>query len=252
MPNRILKESICTSDNLDQLTYFQETFFYRLIVNCDDYGRMDARPKILAAKLYPLKSIRLDDVEKALQALSSAELVILYEVDGKPLLQMKSWERHQQVRAKMSRYPAPSEQTTRPASSSVTCNQMISDDSRCARDPIQKESESNPIEREKRARFSPPTPAEVRAYCQEKGIQVDADRFCDFYASKGWKVGNTPMKDWRAAVRNWAKGDASAPAPAPARGPKAVEHQQYSQREYVNSYDAMDDMMRKYAEGGCA
>ena len=42
MPNRIIKESICTSCEIDSLTPEQEVFFYRLIVNCDDYGRMDA------------------------------------------------------------------------------------------------------------------------------------------------------------------------------------------------------------------
>ena len=89
MPNRILKESICTSDTLDKLNSFQENVFYRLIVNCDDFGRMDARPRILAAKLYPLKDIRAEQIEKALQALSSAELVILYEVDGKPFMHFK-------------------------------------------------------------------------------------------------------------------------------------------------------------------
>lgn len=209
MPNRILKESICTSDNLDALTPFQETFFYRLIVNCDDYGRMDARPKILAAKLFPLKNTRLNDVTEALQALSSAELVILYEVDGKPLLQMKSWERHQQVRAKMSRHPAPDENCNTMSTNAISCNQMQSDDINCSRNPIQYESNpnTNPIEREKRAHFTPPTPDEVRAYCQENGYAVDADAFCDFYASKNWRVGNQPMKDWRAAVRNWARRD---------------------------------------------
>ena len=59
----------------------------------------------------------------------------------------------------------------------------------------------------KRTRFAPPTPDDVRAYCHDKGLPVDADRFCDFYASKGWKVGNQPMKDWRAAVRTWATRD---------------------------------------------
>ena len=55
MPNRIIKESICTSDSINQLTPFQEVFFYRLLVNCDDYGRLDARPEVLASKLYPLR-----------------------------------------------------------------------------------------------------------------------------------------------------------------------------------------------------
>ena len=27
----------------------------------------------------------------------------------------------------------------------------------------------------------------------------------DYYAAQGWKLSNgNPMKDWRAAVRNWA------------------------------------------------
>ena len=28
-------------------------------------------------------------------------------------------------------------------------------------------------------------------------------RFMDYYTSNGWIVGKTPMKDWKAAVRNW-------------------------------------------------
>lgn len=145
MPNRILKESICTSDNLDQLNSFQENVFYRLIVNCDDYGRIDARTKILAAKLYPLKDIRAEQIRDALQALSSAGLVILYEVDGKPFAQMKTWERHQQVRAKRSKYPGPESEKTQ---SDSKCNQMQSSDNKCPRNPIQ----SNPVVVDARAR----------------------------------------------------------------------------------------------------
>ena len=238
MPNRILKESICTSDNLDLLSPFQETFFYRLIVNCDDYGRLDARPKILAAKLFPLKSVRLDTVTEALQALASAELVILYEVDGKPFLQMKSWERHQQIRAMKSRYPAPA------------CNgqQMIATDDPCPRNPIQKETESESI-RDRAQRFTPPTGEDVRLYCQEAGIAVDAQRFCDFYASKGWKVGSAAMKDWKAAVRTWAQREKDGDRGAAG---KVVGHQQYAQRAYENSLNAADEMMKQFMQNGGA
>jgi hypothetical protein len=100
---------------------------------------MDARPKILASKLYPLKSIRADQMADALRALSSAELVTLYEVGGKPFLQMKTWERHQQIRAKRSKYPEP--ENSNLISSDINCNQMISDDCKCHRNPIQSESE---------------------------------------------------------------------------------------------------------------
>ena len=52
------------------------------------------------------------------------------------------------------------------------------------------------------ARFTPPTLAEVQAYVSERQSPVDPQGFIDFYAAKGWLVGKTPMKDWKAACRN--------------------------------------------------
>lgn len=54
-------------------------------------------------------------------------------------------------------------------------------------------------------KFKPPTLEEVKAYCSERNNGVDAQRFIDFYTSKGWMIGKNPMKDWKAAVRTWEK-----------------------------------------------
>lgn len=54
-----------------------------------------------------------------------------------------------------------------------------------------------------RPRFSPPTVGEVTAYYNEKGFSIAPQRFVDYYTANGWKVGKNPMRDWRAAVRNW-------------------------------------------------
>lgn len=54
-------------------------------------------------------------------------------------------------------------------------------------------------------RFTAPSVDEVRAYCAERNNNVDPDEFVDFYTAKGWKIGNQPMKDWKAAVRTWEK-----------------------------------------------
>ena len=54
--------------------------------------------------------------------------------------------------------------------------------------------------------FVPPTRQEVTAYCEEKGYKVDVERFVDYYTSNGWMVGKNKMKDWKAAVRNWNRG----------------------------------------------
>lgn len=53
------------------------------------------------------------------------------------------------------------------------------------------------------AKFVKPTVEEVRAYCTERNNEIDAAQFWNWYESKGWKVGNTPMKDWKAAIVTW-------------------------------------------------
>lgn len=63
------------------------------------------------------------------------------------------------------------------------------------------------IEMSNRKRFTPPTVEEVAAYCRERNNRIDPQTFVDFYASKGWVVGKTKMKDWKAAVRTWEKRD---------------------------------------------
>lgn len=109
MPNRIIKESIRTSDSINQLKPIEEILFYRLIVSCDDYGRFDGRSAIIKGACFPLKDITVKDIEKALLNLSTVGMIILYKVDGKPYLQLTNWEQHQTIRAKKSKYPEPSE-----------------------------------------------------------------------------------------------------------------------------------------------
>ena len=69
-------------------------------------------------------------------------------------------------------------------------------------------------ERGKTARFRAPSPAEVADYAHQfaadKGLDLtaldfDPERFVDFYAQKGWMVGRSRMRDWRATVRNWLR-----------------------------------------------
>lgn len=203
MPNRILKESICTSDSIDRLSWFEEVVFYRLIVNCDDYGRFDGRVALIKNKLFPLKeSVTFKAVEDAINKLATVGLVTLYEYEGRQYLQLPTWNEHQIIRAKRSKFPSPDGCVK---SSEIICMQMN------ANVPvIQSESNPNPNTNPKEgakapnahARFSPPSVSDVEAYCRERRNDVDPRDLC-FYASKGWKVGSQPMKDWKAAVRTW-------------------------------------------------
>ena len=82
-------------------------------------------------------------------------------------------------------------------------------------------------------RFIPPTVEDVAAYCRERSNNVNAQTFVDFYSSKGWKVGNQPMKDWRACVRTWERRDN--------RGGqiKHVIAQDFPQRDYSDVPDEL-------------
>ena len=143
MPNRILKESICTSNNLNDLTPEEEIFFYRLIVNCDDYGRMDARPAILRARLFPLRidSIKECHIIQWLQSLIKQDLLGVYEINGQRYLQVKTWENHQQIRAKRSKYP---DSDGNLITIDSIGNQKKSSVIKCHRNPIQSESNPDP------------------------------------------------------------------------------------------------------------
>lgn len=199
MPNRILKESICVSDSVDQLTWFEEVLFYRLIVSCDDYGRFDGRPAIIKNRLFPLKeNLTLKAVSAAINKLASAGLVALYEFEGKPFLYLPTWNEHQSVRAKRSKYPAPEDGAK--ASENI-CKQMQADVPVIqSNTKSYSESESNT-----KRRFTPPTPADVQAYCDSRGNGISGEHFCDYYAARGWKLSSGPMKDWKAAVRTWER-----------------------------------------------
>ena len=90
-----------------------------------------------------------------------------------------------------------------------------------------KDKENTPKGVKEKLRFSPPTVDEVAAYCRERQNGVDAQRFVDFYAAKGWKIGQNPMKDWKAAVRTWEQREGNI-TPL-----KTVAAQQYAQRSYT-------------------
>lgn len=144
MPNRIIKESICTSGNIDALSNEAEIMFYRLIVNCDDHGRMDARPAILRAKCFPLRidKVKDKDVERWLEELIGQGLLSIYEAKGNRYMQLRTWTKHQQVRATRSKYPGPDDDGSRLISSDISCNQPQADVPVIQSNPIQSESYS--------------------------------------------------------------------------------------------------------------
>ena len=86
-----------------------------------------------------------------------------------------------------------------------------------------KEKDNNIYNGDKSNRFVPPTLEEVQEYCFERGNNVDAETFVDFYSSKGWMVGKNKMKDWKAAVRTWERKEQKPPNKPQNNGGKFME-----------------------------
>lgn len=157
-----------------------------------------------------------------------------------------NWEKHQQIDAlekiresTRSRVAKHREKQRLLAEGNVTSN--VTDNvtdyvtvTQCnAIDKIRKNKnrlDENREEEPKRKRFTAPTVDEVKAYAGEKGYTgFSAERFVDYYASKGWVVGKSPMKDWKAAVRGWASRDRDGTV-QPAQKNPALN---YAQRDYT-------------------
>jgi hypothetical protein len=80
------------------------------------------------------------------------------------------------------------------------------DRDRLGKDRLELERDKN-----KAPRFIKPTIDEIKTFLNEQEYETDidryADRFYNFYESKGWKVGKEKMKDWKAALRGWLSRD---------------------------------------------
>jgi hypothetical protein len=65
-------------------------------------------------------------------------------------------------------------------------------------------------EREKK-----PSLEEVMSFSQEAGLNVDVQYFYNYYEANGWYIGKRPIRDWKAALKAWAR-KIPLPRPAPA------------------------------------
>jgi hypothetical protein len=145
MPTRYLKPGIRDSETIDRLTPMAECLYYRLLVTVDDYGRYDARPSMVKSACYPVKeSITSSKCDAMLKELADCGLILLYEVGGKPYMQLQKWDNN--PRAKESRFPEPVH----------TCGQMHT--SACNAHTVLPETETETETETERRPRSPSTP----------------------------------------------------------------------------------------------
>jgi len=80
--------------------------------------------------------------------------------------------------------------------------------------------------------FSPPTLNEIIEIFKNENLnEIEASKFFYHFESNGWKIGGrAPMKDWKAAARNWMLNIpkfAAGKKPTPAAPPKLNPNKNY-------------------------
>ena len=59
----------------------------------------------------------------------------------------------------------------------------------------------------KKQKFIKPTLEELKEFIKQNNINIDAEYFYYLYEGVGWVAGRTPIKNWQAKVRSWARRD---------------------------------------------
>ena len=214
---RMLNKTVVESDPFFEMPADSQALYMHLVLNADDEGFVGNPETIRRMTGFSKDSLKLLIAKGFLISFQSGVVVVTHwemqnkiqpsrktktiftdekgllivDEQGKYLIFNNSSEPCQQDADKMS------EECQRVADKT---SEQVS----IGKDSIGKGSINNNVGR-KMSHFTPPTVEEVQEYCFERGNAVDAQSFVDFYTSKGWYVGKTKMKDWKASVRTWEK-----------------------------------------------
>ena len=225
---RMFAKTIIDSDAFLDMPLSTQALYFHLSMRADDDGFIN-NPK----KIQRMISCTEDD----LKLLCAKNFIIPFESG---IVVIKHWRIHNYIQK--DRYKSTVYKEERELLA-VKDNGAYTLDTECIQDgttlePQVRLGKDRIGKVKKETRFAPPSVDEVAAYIAEKGYSVDAEAFVDFYQSKGWRVGNQSMKDWKAAVRTWNKREKPAKAKT---APSASMSHNYSSEE-------MRDLIRRVKE----
>jgi hypothetical protein len=206
MPQRFLRPGIRNSERWNSVPFDCQSLYIRLLTLVDDYGRHDGRPAVIHGECFavwneqnPKQAIDLAHFRRMLQQLAAtpANLIRLYEADGKQVLQILQWEERIREGTKEKWPKAPPIEN--PQQLAATCSNLLPPSP-----PPSPSSPPSPVVASLPARFKKPSVEELKLHCAKIGLpESEADKFFNFYESKGWKVGKAPMSSWPSAMANW-------------------------------------------------
>ncbi len=144
MPNRVIKESLWTSEKIAALSDFEFRVWVALITLADDAGRGDARAAIIRGRAFPLRDgVTNKNVESAVRKLASSSCITLYTVGGRCYYCFPTWNEHQRIRDCKPKYPGPEDSDVF-SDVAADCGELPQVAADCGLNPIQSESNTNP------------------------------------------------------------------------------------------------------------
>lgn len=228
---RTIKPEFFTSEQIVECSTSARLAFVGLLCFCDDRGVHPASVKRFKMEVFPGDALTDDAVQSLVDELIANGLVAEFEAENQRFWHVTGWKKHQRIDRPTFKYPDPSspnsttirrtldESSTSPRDG-MEWNGMEDKYSGHSPDCVSTESGQDQPEKPKRSRaFQKPTVDEIESYCRGEGLKINPQEFFDHFESNGWKVGGkAPMKDWRAAARNWSRrnfpsnGNTSTPA----------------------------------------
>lgn len=205
MPNRIIKESIKYSEQIDSLSWFEEVLFYRLIVSVDDYGCYDGRVVLLKNALFPTKEdVTKKMIEAALNRLESQGLIRRYTVNNRPYIQLPTWSKHQRLRNSIRKFPEPPEMPEIKVFDDLpqvaaSCEKKTLESESESNTNIESESNTNPTTRKRVYVEDPAVNDAVKAFLEHRKLKKKpmSERAITLFLNKLFKLSADPLEQVR-------------------------------------------------------
>lgn len=95
--NRMFKPSFFRDEKTGQLSFMEQVLFLGLLSFADDNGVGRANPMLIKADIFPYKSLRESDMQKALDKFAKLRLILLYTIDGQKYYFVRNFKKHQVI-----------------------------------------------------------------------------------------------------------------------------------------------------------
>lgn len=118
---RSIKPDLWHDEAFGALTVQARLLFIGLITMADDEGRLRDLPAAIVGHVFPYDSVPPARVDRWLEELSHARLVVRYDVGANSYLALRSWSKHQKVnRPTESQFPSPPPMSSRNGHGSIS------------------------------------------------------------------------------------------------------------------------------------